>query len=92
MLEEIEVARELGTAERSFGGWRVVAAAWLVMMIFVALFATGEALACRHRAPSRESTLTGAVIPRHDSSLLGPDEVAASDWVQRVKAEAYSNW
>jgi hypothetical protein len=34
MLEEIERSQELGIAERSLGGWRIVAAAWLVAIIF----------------------------------------------------------
>ena len=100
MLEVVEGARERGFAERSFGGWRAVASAWLVVVIFVALFATAEALAARHRKPSHQSSVTGAVtprlagavIPRHDPGFPGPDEVAASDWLQRVKAEAYSCW
>ena len=41
MLEEMERAREMGNAERSLGGWSTVAAAWLLVIIFVVLFATG---------------------------------------------------
>jgi hypothetical protein len=66
MLEEIEWAREVGSAESSLGGWSAIAAAWLVAIIFVLLFATGEALASRHNSVPRESSLGGAVIPRHD--------------------------
>jgi hypothetical protein len=87
MLGEIRQPPELEIAERSPDGWRVVAAAWLVAIIFVLLFATGEALASRHDTPSRERSLAGAVIPRHDPQ--GPDEIAASDWLGRVRAEAY---
>jgi hypothetical protein len=84
MLEE----REVGNAERSLGGWSAVAAAWLVAIIFMVLFATGEALASRHNSASPESSLAGAVIPRHDPR--GPNEIAASDWLEQVRAEAYS--
>jgi anti-sigma-K factor RskA len=90
MQEEIERARKLGIAERSLGGWRVVAAAWSVAVIFVVLFATGEALASRHGTSPHEGSLAGAVIPQHDPSVPGSNEMAASDWLERVRAEAYS--
>ncbi len=86
MLKEIE------TPERFIGGWRMVASAWLVAIMFVVLFATVQALASRHSAPPREDSLAGAVIPRHDSGFPGPDEVAASDLLERARAEAYSGW
>lgn len=54
------------------------------------LFATGEALASQHNTSPRESSLAGAVIPRHNPSFPGLDEIAASDWLERVGAEAYS--
>jgi len=84
MPEEIE------GAERSFGGWRVAASAWLVATTFVVLFAAADALASLHRPAPREANLAGAVIPRHDPSFPGPDEIAASDWLERVRVEAYS--
>jgi hypothetical protein len=79
-------------AERFFGGWRAVASAWLVAIVFVGLFATAEALASRHSSSPREGSLAGVVIPRHEASVPGPDEVAASGWLERATAEAYSNW
>ncbi len=93
MPEEIESERGLRG-----GGWSIVAAAWLVAIVFVVLFAGVEALACRHgvsRPAARlapETSLAGAVIPRHDPGFVGPDEVAASDWQERTRAEAYSGW
>jgi hypothetical protein len=94
MLEEIERAREPGIAERSAGGWRIVAAAWLVAIFLVLLFTAADALASRHKklSLSRGSSLAGTVIPRHDAGVPGPDEIAASDWLERVRAEAYSCW
>jgi hypothetical protein len=89
MLEEIERSHEPGVAERSLGGWRIVAAAWLVAIISVVLFTAADALASRHKKLSHESSLAGAVIPGHDAGSPGPDEVAASDWLERVRAEAY---
>ena len=90
MQEKIEWARDLGIAERSLGGWRVVAAAWSVAITLVVLFATGEAVASWYDPSPRESSLAGAVIPHHDPGLPGPDEMAASEWLERVRAEAYS--
>jgi hypothetical protein len=88
MPDEIEGTRGLST---SVGGWRVVAAAWLVVILFVVLFAAADALASLSHSPCKES-LAGAVIPRHDASSPGPDEVAASDWLERVRADAYSGF
>jgi hypothetical protein len=90
MREPIENGR--GVVQRSFGGWRIVTSAWLAMIIFVVLFAGFQALASRHGTSPRAASLSGAVIPRHYPRFFGPDEVAASDWQERAKAEAYSDW
>jgi hypothetical protein len=92
MREEVGSRSEMPIAERSFGGWRVVASAWLVAIVFVMLFAGVQALASRHDASPHKASLAGAVIPRHEPGFTGPDEVAASDWEQRARAEAYSGW
>jgi hypothetical protein len=92
-LQQIMVGsmpRRIGDA--SIGGWRVVASAWLAAVMFVVLLATVQALASRHAGSARNESLAGAVIPRHDPSVPGPDEVAASDWLERARAEAYSAW
>jgi hypothetical protein len=83
---------ENGYAESSSGDWRIVAAAWLVAILILTLFAGVQTLASRSSASPREAGLAGAVIPRHDPGFLGPDEMAASDWQERAKAEAYSGW
>jgi hypothetical protein len=71
--------------------WKVTAAAWLVPILFASLLGAADALASRHHGPpAYECQLTGAMIPRHNSSIAGPDEIAASDWLERVRAEAYS--
>jgi hypothetical protein len=92
MPEDIEGARELGIAERSVGDWRLVASAWLVAVVFVVLFAAADALASFRSTSPREASLAGAVIPRHNPSFPRPEEIAASDWLDRVRAEAYSGW
>jgi len=90
--EDIEGARELGIAERSAGDWRIVASAWLVAILFLVLFAAAAALASLRITSSHEASLAGAVIPRHDPSFPGPNEIATSDWLNRLRAEAYSGW
>jgi hypothetical protein len=83
---------ELEGAERLLGGWRLVTSAWLVAIMLIVLFATVEALASRGKSLPPDTSLAGAVIPRHDPSFPGPDEVKSSDWLERAKAEAYSAW
>jgi uncharacterized membrane protein len=51
MREPIESGR--GVVQRSFGRWRIVTSAWLVMIIFVVLFAGFQALASRHGTSPR---------------------------------------
>jgi hypothetical protein len=89
----LEIGSRRGTriAERSFGGWRIVASAWSVATVLMILLGV-QALASRHSSSPRDESLAGAVIPRHDPGFVGPDEVAASDWQERAKAEAYSAW
>lgn len=91
MRDRSESGPGLLVAERSFGGRRTVVSAWFVAIVFVMLFAGIETLASQHASPRRAS-LAGAVIPRHDPGFVGPDEVAASDWQERARVEAYSGW
>jgi hypothetical protein len=90
MREPVESGR--GVGQRSFGTWRIVMSAWLAAIILFVLFAGYQALASRHGISPHAASLAGAVIPRHDPRFFGPDEVAASDWQERAKAEAYSAW
>jgi hypothetical protein len=91
MSEEIKETHQLGISERSLD-WRIVASAWLVAIIFVLLFGAADALASRHSSASSKSRLVGVVIPQHDPSVPGPEEIAAANWLERAKAEAYSGW
>jgi hypothetical protein len=97
MPEYFEQEREAGLAERYLGGWRVIASAWAVAIVFVLLFAGVQALASRHATIPQEQTLVGAMIPRHDPSCAGPGDVTASatpncqttaDAVARAETEA----
>jgi hypothetical protein len=59
------------------------AAAWLVTIVLAGVFGAADASAARHHAPTHECATAGAMIPDHDSSIPGRDEIAA-------RAEAYS--
>jgi hypothetical protein len=52
--------------DRQFGGWRVIASAWALVLLFVILFTGAEALACRSGSVHAAKHLAGAVIPQHD--------------------------
>jgi hypothetical protein len=72
--------------------WRTIVSAWVVAIALVGLFASAEAVAPRPVPSPPVSSLVGAEIPRHDAAILGPDEVAAADWLEKARAEAYSCW
>jgi hypothetical protein len=80
----------LETEDRTANDWRAPAAAWLLPILLAALFGTAHAAASRHHAAPRACALAGAAIPHHDASLLGPDEIKASDRLERVRADASS--
>jgi hypothetical protein len=88
MLEGFDRADGADAPSNPFG-WRTVISAWLVAFVFAGLFATADAMASRHKPRPGRCGLAGSVIPRHDPSFPGPDEIAASDWLERVRAEAY---
>jgi hypothetical protein len=78
--------------DRCVEEWRAIVSAWVVAIVLVVLFASAEAVASRPEPSPPVSMLVGAEIPRHDSGLPGPDEVAAADLLERARAEAYSCW
>jgi len=77
MPEYIEEERGSRIAEWAFGGWRIVASAWVIAIVFVVLFAGVQALASLHGTSPHQAMLAGAVIPRHDSSCAGAVELTA---------------
>ncbi len=89
MLVTFDRMHEPDTAERSVGAWRGVASAWFVALAFAALFSGWQTLASHHQNAFDRGSVAGAIIPRHDPRFPGPDEIAASDWLERVRAEAY---
>jgi hypothetical protein len=90
MMERFDRADEDGIGgPNQPGGWRTIISAWLVALIVAGVWVTGDALASLPCPTHHAGALAGIVIPRHDPSSPGPDEVAASDWLQRIRAEAY---
>jgi len=80
MIEDLGLEQREG--DRQFANWRVVIAAWAVVVIFIMLLTGAKAVAClRHGSHQHHhQELAGAVIPRHDAcvgpgiaSALGPD-------------------
>lgn len=100
MPEEIELERGPGIAERFFGGWRVIASAWVMAILFVVLFAGVQALASYHRTASHPQSLAGAVIPRHDPNCAGPGAPASAAQncqsetadLERAETQGYYTW
>jgi hypothetical protein len=72
MFDGIEI---VGThddgSERQVGGWRVVASAWAVVLVFLILLGGVSAVACQHGGAAPLRPLAGAVIPQHDP-CVGP--------------------
>jgi hypothetical protein len=75
MPEDIEIMGGPRVSERSFGGWRIVASAWVVAVVIVMLFAGVQAFASRHGVSPRQENFAGVVIPRHDPSCAGAGEL-----------------
>jgi hypothetical protein len=99
MPEYIEEERGPRIAERTFGGWRIVASAWVVAIVFVGLFAGVQALASLHGTSPHQAMLAGAVIPRHDSGCAGavdltgpvslPCQAELQNGIERAEASYY---
>jgi hypothetical protein len=96
MPEYFDKEPEARVAERSFGGWRVIASAWAIAIIVVLLFSGVQALASRHAVAPQQTSLVGAVIPRHDAGCAGLGEMtpsgpnchSATDDLARAEAQA----
>ncbi len=66
MVDDVKREPEPEGKDRLSVSWRVVIAAWALVVLLVVLSAGAEALASRHRAAPQQADLVGAVIPRHD--------------------------
>ena len=69
--------------DKAGGDWRMVAAAWLLPILFAGLFGAAHALASRHHAPPGKCELAGVVMPHHDPSVPGSDEIARYSFANR---------
>lgn len=78
MPEEFGSVGGLRPAERSFAGWRIIAAAWAVVIVALMLFAGVQALASRPVVPVPYD-YSGVVIPRHDLSCAAPNAETAQN-------------
>jgi hypothetical protein len=66
MFDRIDIGREQDGNERQVGGWRVVASAWVLVLVFLLLLGGVSAVAGQHRAAAPHRPAAGAVIPHHD--------------------------
>jgi hypothetical protein len=71
MIDAIELERTQPTDDRQIGGWRVVAAAWALLLVFLLLLAGVSAVACPRADSHPRQHLASAVIPQHDP-CVGP--------------------
>jgi hypothetical protein len=71
MIDAIELAPAQPTDDRQIGGWRVVAAAWALLLLFLLLLAGVSAVACPRADTHPQRHLASAVIPQHDP-CVGP--------------------
>jgi hypothetical protein len=84
----LDFKREPQCDDRLSGGWRVVAAAWVLGAFFVLLFAAAQALASHHRVAPHHAKLAGAVIPQHDPASAGIGVPCASLLEECAKSAA----
>jgi hypothetical protein len=79
----------------------MVASAWVVAILFAALFAAVQTVASWHGPSAHEVRLSGAVLPHHDPACAGPgipnssassDCSLSSSLSDQVGAEGYAGW
>jgi hypothetical protein len=71
MIDAIEREPTQPTVDRQIGGWRVVAAAWAVVLLFLLLLAGVGAVACPRADTHPQRHLASVVIPQHHP-CVGP--------------------
>ena len=71
MFDRIDIGRERDGNEQQSGGWRVVASAWVLVLIFLLLLGGVSAVAGQHGGTAPLGPPAGAVIPQHDP-CIGP--------------------
>jgi hypothetical protein len=78
MIDVIELESAQPADDRQIGGWRVVAAAWAVLLVLLLLLAGVSAVACPRAETHPHRHLAAAVIPQHDP-CVGPGLPSAQD-------------
>jgi hypothetical protein len=71
MIDAIERDGAHDSGDRQIGGWRVVAAAWALLLFFLLLLAGVSAVACTRADSHPQRHLASAVIPQH-APCVGP--------------------
>ena len=71
MIDAIERERAQPADNCQIGGWRVVASAWALVVLFLLLLAGVSAVACTRAETHPQRHLASAVIPQHDP-CVGP--------------------
>jgi hypothetical protein len=71
MIDAIGLNHAQENGDQRLGGWRVVASAWALLLLFLLLLAGVSAVACPRGGVQPDRHLAGAVIPQHDP-CVGP--------------------
>jgi len=71
MIDAIERERVQPADDRQIAGWRVVAAAWGLLLLLLLLLAGVSAVACTRADSHLQQHLASAVIPQ-DHPCVGP--------------------
>ena len=71
MIDAIERERVQPADDRQIAGWRVVAAAWGLLLLLLLLLAGVSAVACTRADSHVQQHLASAVIPQHHP-CVGP--------------------
>ena len=77
-IERGERGRACDSDDRQIAGWRVVAAAWALLLVFLVLLAGVSAVASPRADTHPQRHLASAVIPQHDP-CVGPGLLSAQD-------------
>jgi hypothetical protein len=91
MIDAIELEPAKSADDRQIGGWRVVAAAWAVLLLFLLMLAGVSAVACTRADSHPQRHLASAVIPQHHP-CVGPG-VPSAQGVDGCKTiPLHQNW
>ena len=78
MIDAMQRGEAQESGDRQTGGWRVVASAWALLLLFLLLLAGVSAVACPRADLQPQRPLARAAIPQHDP-CVGPGVPSAQD-------------